>query len=288
MSTHVDTHRLRFACPLALALAGPACAHATMDTSGTVEVPAGAFAMGSSLHERSAAIDALAHHGGDPRDAVERLRAELPQRVARTDAFVIMSVPVTQAEYGRYVYDVGVPEPWVDPTTWARTHPAESAGEVERFAWANGRPQPGRSEHPAVLVSQPEARAYCAWWGERRGGRGRLPSEAEWEKAARGDDARAYPWGSRFVAALANTRESGRGDTEAIGRKPAAASPYGALDMAGNVLEWTASVTPDERVIVKGGGWQGDAIAARCAARSSRSPSLRDVTIGFRCVLEPR
>ncbi|HET6582994.1 MAG TPA: SUMF1/EgtB/PvdO family nonheme iron enzyme, partial [Nannocystaceae bacterium] len=75
---------------------------------------------------------------------------------------------------------------------------------------------------------------------------------------------------------------------EAIGRRPAAASPYGVLDMAGNVLEWTATATSDERVIVKGGGWDGDAVAARCAARQSRPPSLRDVTLGFRCVLEPR
>ena len=210
MRTDVVLHRLG----LALALASSACAHSTLDTSGTIEVPAGAFAMGSSLHERAAAIDALAHRGGDPRDAVERLRGELTQRIARTDAFVIMSVPVTQAEYGRYVYDVGVPEPWVDRTTWARTNASESSGEVERFAWTHGRPQPRRSEHPAVLVSHPEAEAYCAWWGARRGGRGRLPSEVEWEKTARGDDARAYPWGSRFDRTLANTRESGRGDTE--------------------------------------------------------------------------
>ena len=261
-----------------------------MDTSGTIEVPAGAFAMGSSLHERAAAIDALARHGSDPRDAVARLRGELPQRLARTDAFVIMAMPVTQAEYGRYVYDVGVPEPWVDRTTWARTHGGDSPspGEVERFAWTGGRPQTRRSEHPAVLVSQQEAEAYCVWWGERRGGRGRLPSEHEWEKTARGADGRAYPWGSRFHPDLANTRESGRGDTEAVGRNPEAASPHGALDMAGNVLEWTASVGADDLVIVKGGGWQGDAVAARCAARSLRPRSLRDVTIGFRCVLEAR
>jgi formylglycine-generating enzyme required for sulfatase activity len=259
-----------------------------MDTSGTIEVAAGPFAMGSSLHERAAAIDALAELGGDPRDAVERLRGELPQRLARTDAFAIMAMPVTQAEYGHYVYDAGVPEPWVDRTTWARTHSGDSPSDVERFAWTNGRPQLRRSDHPAVLVSQQEAEAYCAWWGERRGGRGRLPSEAEWEKTARGADGRAYPWGSRFHPDLANTRESGRGDTESIGRNPAAASPHGALDMAGNVLEWTASASQDGRVIVKGGGWKGDAIAARCAARSSRPPSLRDVTIGFRCVLEPR
>jgi formylglycine-generating enzyme required for sulfatase activity len=274
------------ALPVALALAG--CAGATIDTNGTTEVPAGPFAMGSSLHERASAIDDLAHHGGDPRDAVARLRRELPQRLARTEAFAIMTLPVTQAEYGRYVYDTGVPEPWVDRTTWARTNTTGSADEIDRFAWKHGRPQERREEHPAVLVSHPEAEAYCAWWGQRRGGRGRLPSEAEWEKAARGDDGRAYPWGSRFDPTLANTRESGRRDTDSTGRTPAAASPYGVLDMAGNVLEWTSTRTPDERVIVKGGSWKSDAVAARCAARSSRPLSLRDVTIGFRCVLEPR
>jgi formylglycine-generating enzyme required for sulfatase activity len=262
--------------------------HGSLDTSGTVEVPAGPFAIGSSMQERSEAIETLARHGGDPRDAVIRLRREQPQALARTEAFLVMALPVTQSEYARYVYDAGVPEPWVDDATWSRTRTRASASEIDRFAWENGRPQPRRAEHPAVLVSQSEAEAYCAWWGERRGGRGRLPSEAEWEKAARGDDGRAYPWGQRFDPGLANTRESGRGDTEPVGGKPGSASPYGALDMAGNVLEWTATKAADERVIVKGGGWAGDAIAARCASRSSRPRSLRDVTIGFRCVLEPR
>lgn len=276
-----------------LVLAG--CSRAPLDTSGTTEVPAGPFAMGSSLHERATAIDVLVTTGGDPRDGVNRLRRELPQKTARTDAFVIMTMPVSQSDYGRYVYDTGAPEPWVDDATWARTHRhsgrerdrGNSANEIDRFAWVRGRPQPARSEHPAVLVSQPEAEAYCAWWGQRRAGRGRLPSEMEWEKAARGDDGRAYPWGPRFLPELANTRESGRRDTEAIGRRPAAASPYGVLDMAGNVLEWTSTATADERIVVKGGGWDGDAVAARCAARQSRPPSLRDVTLGFRCVLEP-
>lgn len=284
MTTGVTLRSL--AVPLALVLGG--CAGAAIDTSGTTEVPAGPFAMGSSLHERASAIDDVARTGGDARGAVARLRRELPQRLAHTEAFAIMTEPVTQAEYGRYVYEVGVPEPWVDRATWARTHKGGSAAEIDRFAWAHGRPQKRREHHPAVLVSHPEAEAYCEWWGARRGGRGRLPSEMEWEKAARGEDGRAYPWGARFDPALANTRESGRADTDAIGRTPAAASPYGVLDMAGNVLEWTATHTPDERVIVKGGGWKGDAIAARCAARSSRPRTLRDVTIGFRCVLEPR
>ncbi len=275
MTTDVPLRPL--ALPLVLGVVG--CAGRQVDTSGTTEVPAGPFAMGSSLHERASAIDDLARVGGNPRDAVTRLRRELSQRVAHTEAFVIMTMPVTQAEYGRYVYDEGVPEPWVA---------TGDAAEIDRFAWSQGRPQRRREEHPAVLVSQPEAEAYCAWWGERRGGHGRLPSEAEWEKAARGDDGRSYPWGNRFDATLANTRESGRRDTDAIGRTPAAASPYGVLDMAGNVLEWTSTRTPDERVIVKGGGWKGDAVAARCAARSSRPRTLRDVTIGFRCVLEPR
>jgi len=270
---------------LALAWAGLGCAHAGVDTSGTVEVPGGPFTMGSSLHERARAMEAIAHARGDARGAIARLREELPQRRSATARFFIMAHPVTQAEYARWVYEVGAPEPWVDATTWSHTH-GTARHDVDRFAWTHGRPRAERNEHPAVLMSLPEAEAYCAWWGDRRGGVGRLPSEAEWEKAARGSDGRAYPWGDRFDATLANTRESGRGDTESIGRRPAATSPYGVLDMAGNVLEWTTTSTADERVIVKGGAWNDDAVAARCAARQSRPPALRDVTLGFRCVLE--
>jgi formylglycine-generating enzyme required for sulfatase activity len=107
----------------------------------------------------------------------------------------------------------------------------------------------------------------------------------QWERAARGDDGRAYPWGSAFDAGLANTLEGRRGGTSPVGARPRAASPFGVQDMAGNVFEWTRTPT-DGGYVVKGGSWSSDAASARAAARHGRSPDLRHVAVGFRCVIE--
>jgi formylglycine-generating enzyme required for sulfatase activity len=158
-------------------------------------------------------------------------------------------------------------------------------------------------DHPMSHLSWEDAAAYAAWLAQVTGDAWRLPTEAEWEKAARWDQqsgvARRYPWGDQFDPARANTAESERNTTTPVGSYPDGASPCGALDMAGNVKEWTASWyrpypyyaedghedrgRSGERVL-RGGSWFFAAHVARCAFRSRHRPdaSLRDA--GFRLV----
>jgi len=169
---------------------------------------------------------------------------------------------------------------------------------------------------PAVNVRWTEAAAYCRWLSVRTGRAVRLPTEAEWEKAARGDDGRVFPWGDEppaeggiFRANLGQGEDrSAWGSDGYRGCSPVTAfgefaSPSGCLNMAGNVWEWCADrysatsymraerrnpVGPsagDERVL-RGGSWSSDADVLRAANRSRGSELLRDVNIGFRCVLE--
>ena len=144
-----------------------------------------------------------------------------------------------------------------------------------------------RGQHPINCVDWNQARAYCAYRGKR------LPTEAEWEKAARGTDGRKYPWGNETVSCrLAvwgdgqSTDGCGRHSTWAVGSFEAGASPYGALDMAGNVWEWTSDWYSDERVyrVYRGGGWgNANPASLRASLRYWGSPSRRYGGLGFRC-----
>jgi formylglycine-generating enzyme required for sulfatase activity len=176
----------------------------------------------------------------------------------------------------------------------------------------------GVANHPVVNVTWHDARAYCQWvtnvWRAKgkigKGDEVRLPSEAEWEKAARSTDGRTYPWGNEWDATKCNTSESGLGTTSPVGMYPEGAGPDGCLDMAGNVWEWTRSLwgkdvfnpeykypyrvddgrenleAKDEILrVLRGGAFNLYQNFARCACRPSDLPNYWYVDIGFRVMV---
>jgi formylglycine-generating enzyme required for sulfatase activity len=187
---------------------------------------------------------------------------ERPARTTTLPAFSIDRTEVTRAMYARCV---------------ARHRCPRAAGDLQQDP-----------DLPMTNVSWNEARAYCSWAG------GRLPSEAEWEKAARGTDGREFPWGSGADCARGNWGNfegegpcAGRspGHPVAVGSYPQGASPYGVLDLAGNVWEWVEDrydLDPSRRV-VRGGSCCSYFVEPRSANRNAWDPHHRDGDLGFRC-----
>lgn len=235
-----------------------------------VEIPAGPFLMGSA---------------DGPMD-------ERPAHQITLPSFRIDRYPVTNAQFALFLDAVGVSNrdgerlfDVVDPD--ARIHRVQNR-------WAT---QAGFERHPVVEVSWAGARDYCAWRGKR------LPTEAEWEKAARGTDARKYPWGNAPPNRTLAQYDAQFNETAPVDRFPAGAGPYGVRDMSGNVWEWVSSAylpypynaadgrehlaSGPERA-TRGGGHDSalDEITATQRGRNlSRNPAAGHHNIGFRCAL---
>lgn len=213
-----------------------------------------------------------------------------PEHTVHLGPFQISQVPVTVAQYQLFV---------------------EASGYTDPFSWVDDIP-PYWKDYPAVYVSWQDALVYCDWLSDVTGKSVTLPTEAQWEKAARGDvDPRAYPWGDDWDRTKCNTREFGRDDTMPVGTLRKGASPYGCLDMAGQVWEWTASLwrrgwseldyrypydptdgrenvkaNSDVLRVIRGGSFVGDKHHACCAHRAAAVPGFRDLSVGFRVVNE--
>jgi formylglycine-generating enzyme required for sulfatase activity len=193
-------------------------------------------------------------------------------------AFVIDRTEVTNAAFAVFARRTGY-----------RTL-AEQAGEPR--TWRT-QAQPGTDAHPVTFIAWADANAYCIDAGLR------LPTELEWERAARGDDGRLWPWGNEWDGNNLNSLERGATGPSSVGSFAPGASPYGLVDMAGNVWEWTsspyvaasgqgatdaqASQTFHGHLVLRGGSWRTIAAGTQATYRKPAPPEYRRDTTGFRC-----
>ena len=251
-------------------------------------IPAGEFIFGSDAQEREAAyqLDEAAYGHNRTRTGGWYDR-EVKRGKRKTKAYSIATTPITNGQYFEFIKDTGYIAPDIDEQTWKSyrlVHPYKS---TRRFAWINGKPPQGREDHPVVLISHNDAEAYATWLSGKTGHSWRLPTEVEWEKAARGEDGERFPWGDKFDPTKLNSHDNGLYDTAPVGIYANGASPFGLLDAAGQVFEWTATMSNNKRAIVKGGSWDDKGCGVcRPAARHSRPLNLKHILIGFRLVRE--
>lgn len=276
------------ACAVLLNAAAIIDAKAVEPVPAVVSIPAGPFIAGSDAAERDYAyhIDAAAY--GRPITREQGWYARERERgPAETGAYAITVAPITNRQYAAFIAATGHRVPDVSRATWESYGLIHPYARTRRFAWVKGRPPPGREDHPVVLVDQADAKAYAAWLTRETGRIWRLPNEMEWEKAARGTDGRYFPWGNEFARHRLNSHDAGPFDTTPVCSYPAGASPFGVLDAAGQVFEWTATADGPGRAIVKGGSWDDRGCGVcRPAARHSRPVGQKHILIGFRLVRE--
>jgi len=246
-----------------------------------VGIPQGNFWMGSDRRERTLA----AALSGPAVRATGWFDAELPRQPNPTGPFCIARLLVTQQDYAAFIRATDHRTPGISKAEYIQqgflVHDYDR--EVTPYLWQTGSPPADRLDQPVVLVDAHDAAAYCRW--RFRGGR--LPTETEWERAARGDDGRMFPWGDGWDANRVNSAEHGPHTTTPVTRYPSGASPYGLRDAVGNVFQWTASTLTDGRQILKGCAWDDDAGLCRPAFRHGRPPASRHILIGFRCAAVP-
>ena len=258
------------------------------DLPGLVSIGAGSFIAGSDAGERELAyrLDEAAY--GSPITRQQGwYERERPRRQAKTSAYAITVTPITNRQYAAFVVSTGHAVPDVDRATWDAYGLIHPYARTRRYAWATSGPPSGREDHPVVLVSHNDARAYARWLSERTGQTWRLPTEFEWEKAARGVDGRYFPWGNTFDATRLNSADVGPFDTVAVASYPRGMSPFGLLDAAGQVYEWTGTSAGTGQAIVKGGSWDDRGCGVcRPAAGHGRPTGLKHILIGFRLVRE--
>jgi formylglycine-generating enzyme required for sulfatase activity len=231
-----------------------------------VHVPAGEFVMGGVLAKDKDVQD-----------------NELPPHRIHLPEFHIGTYPVTNLQYQAFVQATGQRK----PDHW------EGVGAIPS----------GKEHHPVVNVSWKDAHAFCAWLAQESGQPVRLPTEAQWEKAARGTDGRIYPWGDEPADKNLCNFNQNVDDTTPVGQySPQGDSSYGCTDMAGNVGEWCHSLyrpypyqADDGREaldaegyrVLRGGAFLSIGGGVRCACRNSYDPGLWDAGLGFRLVVAP-
>jgi formylglycine-generating enzyme required for sulfatase activity len=229
--------------------------------------------------------------GGDEYDD------EKPVRQIYVNEFMVGKYLVTNEEFKTFIHDGGysnkdiwTPEGW----KWK-----QKEFIIEPKYW-HDRKWNG-TNFPVVGVSWYEVTAYAQWLSQKTGEHYRLPTETQWEKAARGPQGLIYPWGNEFNKNFCNSNDCGLDRTSPIGIFPGGESPYGCMDMAGNVWEWCCDWFGEDYYkectlknpigplsgslrVVRGSSWAHSAFRCRAAFRSSLSPAVRNAYVGFRVV----
>jgi formylglycine-generating enzyme required for sulfatase activity len=237
-----------------------------------VYVPAGEFRMGSSDAEVQRAVELCRSYPDDGGgDCATKFEDERPTRTVYLDAFWVMQTELTNAHFAPFVNGGGYQDPqyWsADGWNWR-----QSEGITQPGYWNDARLN--APQQPVVGLSWFEAEAYTNWLRQQTGRPVRLPTEEEWEKAARGTDGRLFPWGNDWNGANTNfcdractlyawadpNVDDGFAFTAPVGAYRSGASPYGVLDMAGNVWEWVANRAR------RGGSWTNDPEGVRTTER---------------------
>lgn len=252
----------------------------------TITIPAGSFISGSNREERKYAYDLdETAYGHDRTRQAKWYENEFPRHEEVTGTYKITKTPVTNAQYASFISATNYPAPFVSEKEWQNFGLIHSYKRVQKYQWKNGSYPLGMENHPVVLVSHVDAIAYANWLSSQTGEDWRLPSEIQWEKAARGADGRMFPWGDEFNPSHLNSHDKGPFSTTEISSFPSGNSPYGLSDAAGQVFEWTGTQHRNGRYIVKGGSWDDKGCGVcRPAARHERPDNLKHILIGFRLV----
>jgi toxoflavin biosynthesis protein ToxD len=241
-----------------------------------IQIPAGVVIMGTS----SAQVRALLEKEEWAEEWYEgnMFQVEQPQHRPFVPAFEMARAPVTNGDYHIFTMETG----YRIPRGWLGFHPSEE-----------------ELNNPITNVSRIDALAYITWLNHQLEGMPyRLPTEVEWERSARGDDDRIYPWGNDFDPWRCNTLESARRATTVIGSfSPSGDSPFGVTDLAGNVWEWTSTLLKpypyepqdgreelkgDGVCVVRGGSWYYTRKLARCSCREGILATFTSPALGFR------
>ena len=219
-----------------------------------------------------------------PAPSVPKARPSLPsggtevgEMVHVSDfGFYIDKYEVTNEQYAAFLNEKGNRSE--DGASWLEDDSKHVLIEKEGGQFT---PKSGYGDHPVIEVSWYGAKSYCEWAGKR------LPTEEEWQQACQGMDGREYSWGNSFGSDISNISGSDDGydETSPVGTFPGGASPYGAMDMSGNVWEWTSSLYESSKNwrVLRGGSWNDFADFARCESRNGDDPASRFYDYGFRC-----
>ncbi len=272
-----------------------------------MRIPKGIFIMGSKVDDELAWDDEKPQHILNL--SYDYWAGRFPVRVADFRAFVQSTAYVTRAEKEGWCWAWNVKEMnWekIEGANWANPLGDSHSEEIDEY-------------HPVVQVCWYDARVFCEWLNKNyrhelpKGYHFCLPSEAEWEKAARGPSGREWPWGNQYDSRLCNSRESGRLCTVKVGTSsPQGDSEYGVADMSGNIWEWTITLWGTHRDlpsfiypyikrdgrenqnageesyrIIRGGSYKDDLKGVRCACRDLDLPNYALSNLGFRVFVAP-